>query len=139
METSAEFSDLLGKTLTKVVASVGSFSVVFTTIEGETYELRHDQCCCEDVRIEDICGDLSDLVWSPLRQAEESTNAENPKGNPNSFTWTFYRLATNKGAVTIRFYGTSNGYYSERVDFYKLQGPKHIPEESVVVPAEEEI
>lgn len=118
----ANFSDLLGKTLAAVEAEVGGEQVRFTTIEGLNYYLFHSQSCCERVSIEDIAGDLSDLVGSPIGLAEESTSDTNPEGvepeyQDDSFTWTFYKLATLKGYVTIRWYGESNGYYSESVDF----------------------
>ena len=115
--------DLLGKTLVSV-EQVGVDEIVFVTAEGEKYKLCHVQDCCESVTIEDIVGDLSDLVGEPILLAEEVTSDENPKGGRthylnDSFTWTFYKFATRKGYVDIRWYGVSNGYYSEGVDFVK--------------------
>jgi hypothetical protein len=96
--------------------------------DSATFHLYHYQECYECVSIEDICGDLSDLENSPIIRCEIRTNiGEAPQGyetheftgeNDNSGTWTFIEIATNKGSVTIRFFGTSNGYYSETADFY---------------------
>ena len=116
----AELKDLIGKTLTKV-EKVGEDKLFFLTNEGKRYKLYHHQDCCESVTIEDIVGDLDDLVGEPILIAEEATSNENPVGvtkeYQDSFTWTFYKFATRKGYVDIRWYGESNGYYSESVDF----------------------
>ena len=116
----AELKDLLGKTMTSV-ENKGD-ELVFTTTEGKRYKLHHDQDCCESVSIESVVGDLADLVGEPLLVAEESTSGEHPEGYTakeyeESFTWTFYKFATRKGYVDVRWLGESNGYYSESVDF----------------------
>lgn len=119
--TTVPFDTLLGKTLTRCEVIRGDYDdqIVFETTDGEQYKMFHDQDCCESVSIEDICGDLSGLIGSPLVQAMESSNSsEDTDGD--SQTWTFYHLATvPSGSVTIRWYGTSNGYYSESVYLYK--------------------
>lgn len=111
------FGDLRGQILTAV--EVADDEVTLTTAGGVAYRLFHGQTCCESVFVDDVCGDVRDLIGLPLTVAEESSNSDEPPKNDDdmSHTWTFYRLATRKGFVTIRWYGTSNGYYSESVDF----------------------
>lgn len=114
-------SELVGKTLSDV--RVGSDEIYFETIDGEKYKMFHDQDCCESVSIEDIVGDIKGLVGNPILVAEERTNSDEASkrsSSDDSFTWTFYELATIKGSVTIRWYGESNGYYSESVSFIKV-------------------
>ena len=118
-----EFERLKGKVFKEVL--VDDSDIKFVTVDGETYNMYHDQDCCENVYVESVVGDLQDLIGSPILIAEESTSAENPEGAQvsewqESFTWTFYKLATDKGYVDIRWYGESNGYYSESVSLYKM-------------------
>ena len=116
-----EFGDLIGRCL-YCVEVIEDEEIRFYLTESNYVRMYHQQDCCESVRIEDICGDLNDLVGAPLLEAEE---VEGYTANPvdeedeyadESYTWTFYKFATRKGAVTIRWYGSSNGYYSESVD-----------------------
>lgn len=121
-----DFSELAGKTLTSVTgAEKDSEKITFVTTTGEVYEMYHYQDCCESVTVEDVVGDVSDLIGHPLQIAAESTSAEDDFIDPDpektrcaeSCTWTFYKLATIKGYVDIRWFGESNGYYSESVSF----------------------
>jgi hypothetical protein len=118
------FNVLLGQTLIDVQVNDDE-ELILTLDTGEKYRFYHEQDCCESVTIEDICGDLNDLIGSPLVVAEKVTSDTNPEGvtkeYQDSFTWTFYKFATNKGSVTIRWYGESNGYYSETVNFEKMK------------------
>lgn len=88
--------------------------------------MYHQQDCCEGVYIDDISGDLQDLIGVPILVAEETTSSENPEGIvkdcQDSFTWTFYKFATINGYVDIRWYGESNGYYSESVNINLVKG-----------------
>nr|WP_303705477.1 hypothetical protein [Brevundimonas naejangsanensis] len=117
------FSDLIGHTLSRIEVSGDEQEILIGTTEGRLYKLWHHQDCCEGVEVYDVAGDLSDVVGSPLLLAEEveSERGEPAPDCPDSWTWTFYKLATIKGSVTIRWLGESNGYYSESVDFDEVQ------------------
>jgi hypothetical protein len=110
-------NELVGKTCVSI-ENHGNERLIFVTDNGEEYVMQHIQDCCESVRIEDIVGELKDLVGTPITKAEEMVNSGTD--NDGTHTWTFYHLATVNGYVTIRWYGESNGYYSESVDFEKV-------------------
>lgn len=119
-----ELDVLVGQVVTKI--DHGDYYVLFTLENGDKYELHHNQSCCEDVHLEDIIGNLDDLVGSPILKAEVVTSDTNPSDIDMSerfqdcFMWTFYHFATIKGYVTLRWYGDSNGYYSVEVSFDKV-------------------
>ena len=123
-----EVDVLKGKTLSSVSAD-GAEEILFTTVDGDVYRMFHSQDCCESVYIESIVGDLQDLVGEPLLVAEANQNLFDilkdigkEEESDESYTWTFYKFATRKGYVDIRWYGSSNGYYSEEVNFVKVKG-----------------
>ncbi len=150
------FKNMIGQVIVKITGSeLGSASLTFLNSNSYAFNFFHLPDCCESVYIEDICGDINDLIGSPLLIAEEVSNearearldrmshnesfdpsdltAEiseqnlpeihakfmhvNPPECTESYTWTFYRFATQKGFVTIRWLGQSNGYYSETVNY----------------------
>ena len=110
-----EISELVGLTFESVL-NLGD-EMTFQATNGRRFRFYHEQDCCEAVSIYDVIGDLKDLEGSPLLVAEQVTNADEPDCDDESFTWTFYRFSTVQGTVTVRWLGTSNGYYSESVDF----------------------
>jgi hypothetical protein len=137
MHTYVEALDLLGKTLVKI--DVMDDEIYFACDDGTEYKMYHQQDCCESVYLEDVVGDVDDLLNHPLLEAEEVIS-NSPKELPSeelmwltlqgmsfdqideSQTWTFYKFRTVKGCVTLRWYGSSNGYYSESVDLIQVTG-----------------
>lgn len=99
-------------------AEEGAEDVKFWTGPDTYYRMHHNQSCCETVYLLDISGDVSDLINQPITLFEERGSDAGPLDEyDESYTWTFYEIATPKGSATFRWYGTSNGYYSESVDF----------------------
>ena len=115
-DSSANIADMVGKVFTSVTET--GDTMVFENAT-DRYVFFHWQDCCESVGINDVVGDLSDLVGEPLLIADE-VSGEAPVGFDDEYhesvTWTFYKFATRKGYVDVRWLGESNGYYSESVD-----------------------
>jgi hypothetical protein len=104
-----------------VFYSVSNYGGDLIEFRGKrSFDMYHEQVCSEDVIVEDITGDLDDLVGSEILDAYESDNVGHEPDGCYSSTWTMYHFRTNKGSVCIRWFGESNGYYSEEVDLEEL-------------------
>lgn len=119
------YKELIGQVFTRVERSKSDDDQIDFYVGDETepkYVLKHEQDCCEHVYIESLVGDLSDLVGNPITMAEVVWKDGEPRDEDSiyddSSTWTFIKFATIKGYVDIRFFGTSNGYYSESAHVY---------------------
>jgi hypothetical protein len=121
--TYVTLTDLIGKTFNEVrQVEMHNDAIQFLGDQGD-FALTHCQDCCESVYIEDINGDLNDLVGTPILVADNCSDIPDPEKlneYDESFTWTFFRISTIKGTVVIRFYGSSNGYYSESAEIVAL-------------------
>lgn len=114
--TNVEIDALIGQTIRNI--GFDEWTIQFITDEN-VFIFEHLQNCCESVYIEDITGDLTDLIGSTILKAECRVDNGWNEEVGEEYTYTFYHLATVKGYVDIRFNGFSNGYYSCHVDILK--------------------
>lgn len=119
--TTTKIESMLGKVIGTVTGKTGGDQLVFLTKDGnERFTFLHRQDCCESVTIEDINGEFDDLTTGDPLLVAEVSSSQAPTGEEpeytESFTWTFYRFATQRGFLVVRWFGTSNGYYGEEVE-----------------------
>ena len=88
---------------------------------GHIISLYHEQDCCEEVFIADGLDDLSKLKGERLIDistvTEDVSDEDKKCRKSESATWTFMNVYTDKDTVQLRWYGSSNGYYSEDATF----------------------
>jgi hypothetical protein len=115
----ADFKDLQGHVIVSIDGvNEGSDEVNIVTTTHR-FKMVHDQDCCENVALHDYehSWGVENYAGATVLEAEESSSDYEEASE--SGTWTFYKLKTTKGEIWMRWLGTSNGYYSERVSVYK--------------------
>lgn len=86
--------------------------------------LYHERDCCEKVWLEDGYEELKQIIGEKIIKAEMCCSRENPldcQDEDDTFTWTFYKISTFNHDVSLRFYGMSSGWYSEKIDIKWLK------------------
>ncbi|WP_373262147.1 DUF7448 domain-containing protein [Hungatella hathewayi] len=118
---------LLGKTMLHI-EKIGDVELYFSCSDGTRYRMFSDENGNGNdikVYIEDIGGELESLIGNPIIMAEMVTNKDDLPAqgydDKERYLWTYYKLATIKGYVTIRWFGTSNGYYCEKAEFEQIE------------------
>ena len=113
-----DVESLKGKVILDIIQKDDE-ELFFLLNDGSVFKMYHEQDCCERVYLYDIVGDFQDLIGSELLMAESSTKEPSQKEQKElcleAGKWTFYKFATIKGYVDLRWLGNSNGYYSTSV------------------------
>ncbi len=124
-----KFEDLKGKTLVKIEQDTADW-LYLTDSEGNKYRMYPDN----DVWLEDVCGEFKDILNQEILLAEcveEYSTDNNDDDYDECQQWTFYKLSTLKGSITLRWFGSSNGYYSIDVDFGRLTLINKTPQQMI--------
>lgn len=119
------FSYMIGKTLESIEGGSGDERITFYFTDGTACVSYHSQDCCESVSVDRIEGDTTNVIGSPIVEAEESHDSEPVPGveyQSESHTWTRQRIRTAGGEVTFHWLGESNGYYGETPYFQITHG-----------------
>lgn len=95
------------------------FLLTISTNKGLTLKFYHEQDCCESVWLEDGFDDLKSMIGKEILDIEYIFNQtdEPLEDVDDSYTWHYTNIKTIDKDCQLRFFGTSNGFYSEDIDF----------------------
>ena len=115
-----DISILKGEVVEKITNNDNE-EMIIECESGKSYKMYHEQDCCEYVTIEDLSCDIQRLVGEEVINAYSSSKDGEEGSCGDTSTWTFYTINTLNNSLTIRWYGSSNGYYSEGVSFIRIK------------------
>ena len=128
----SEIKKLVGEVLTGVVvnyidADEKGDVIMLTTASGRKFMIHHEQDCCEVVKIQDTEGDWHSLIGKVIVDVSEEVSHDDISTEweycDESWTKTALTFRVDDATVISRWIGTSNGYYSERVDIAEITRP----------------
>ena len=114
---------LIGRVIKSVEVGKSEGRVKFYLKDGTALAIWHEHDCSDCVYLEDIIGidTVTQLTGETVLDAYVSYRVgEHDKDSTwgRFSVWVFLMLRTNNYSVVFRWYGTSNGYYSECPDSY---------------------
>jgi hypothetical protein len=128
-----DIETLIGKKIIELNIRESADEVLFGTDDGKKWIMHHNQDCCESVDLERVDGELSDLLYEIITDAECKTfSGYEDDGDWPKFllkepewleSWTVSKLdfTTAKGLVSFIWQGRSNGYYGEEVQIEEVE------------------
>lgn len=106
--------NIVGKTVASIdiVDSNYDDMVLFKFTDGSYATMQHYQSCCESVNLEEYSQEeLKELVGQTILSAREDSK-DDESDTYGSSGWTFYNIQGNRSFANLRWFGSSNGYYS---------------------------
>ena len=105
---------IVGATFKSVTVGPGNQpeSVAFETEDGRTFQMHHEQDCCEYVYLKKIKGDVNSLIGRPVVKASINYTHRD-EGTETEITIRVEK----RGTVRFIWLGVSNGYYGETASF----------------------
>lgn len=111
------FEPLFNKTIVKIEgAEEESEEIFFIMSNGDVLRMYHEVTLWEDVRIEDIGGDINNIIGVPIKESIVIIE-EGDLDYGCTYTRTWFQFLTDKGYVAIRWKSLSDGCCSESVDY----------------------
>lgn len=101
----------------------GSKEVNFISTDGEIFKMTHIQDSGENVSLEEFSCSFDPSEKCKILKMEIRESIKEPEYG--RIQWTMYDFQTDKGFLQLRWYGVSNGWYSEDVDI--LSNKETIP------------
>jgi hypothetical protein len=115
---------MIGSVVKSIDIDESNDDCLITLEDGRKFKIEHFQDCCETVQFYDASGDVHSLIGKKLTNVTEDYNddpIEEDLSCDGSHTWSVYKFQTDENTVILRWYGDSNGYYSETTQLYEVK------------------